>query len=124
MPRLVEFISEARQTLNEGRITSDREQPAADREFNVEFGCVARTQRLASDREARLKPVGREMQQIEPIVPSTRVLRLISREALDELGLIPKLNRNDTRKDCVGASLHPAVPAIPFGNPIAHSPVR
>ena len=76
MSRLIDIVGEAGQTLDEARVARDREQTMADWKFDVKFGRVARAERLASDREARLKPVWREMQKIEPIVPPSRVPRL------------------------------------------------
>ena len=89
MPSLIDIVSASGQALNKARVASDREQPSADWELDVEFGRVTRAERMASNCKTRLKPVRREMQKVEPVVPSSSVSWLVPGKSFYELRFVP-----------------------------------
>lgn len=89
MPSLIYIVGQLADVLDKSGIARDREQPAANRKLDIEFWGIALAERSAGDVEASLKPVRREMQEIEPVAAPAGMTRIGTRQTLDQLGLIP-----------------------------------
>src|SRR3546814_17877695 len=82
VPGLIDIIGQLTHAVDEDGIACDRKQPATNGEFDIEFGRIALAKSRASNVEARLKPVWREMQQIEPITAKARMTRVRARQEI------------------------------------------
>src|SRR3546814_15065389 len=86
VPGLIDIIGQLTHAVDEDGIACDRKQPATNGEFDIEFGRIALAQRRASNDEARLQPVWRDIAQNDPITATARVQRVRARQGADQLG--------------------------------------